>query len=288
MVQDRMGQPLSARGLFSCYIQDLTRSVARMAIRRTRRTKDQVESEYHAGHWQRMRVDRPWIQFSDLTEFIVGSDRQLRIAKACGQVVEIATDEYYRLRLSALEQVMAVQAGDVDELVELGCGFGYNLFSLALANRWQVFTGFDISENGIAAARDIASHFGFAESMQFGLLDLTDPNHANFSQITGKTVFTCFCIEQVPKAVELVISNIIAQCPKRVIHIEPTTELLKFWRPMDLLNLVYVKSVDYQSHLFTVLGAMEARRKIRILDKARMDWAPTIHNDGFMITWEPV
>jgi hypothetical protein len=259
-----------------------------MALHRVRRTGHQVDLEYDAGHWQRLRVDRPWLRASDVADFLIGSDRRSRIAKADGRVVEIATDDYYRVRLQALEQVIAAQAGEVDELVELGCGFGYNLFSLGLANRWRRFAGFDISDNGIAAAREIAAHFGLAQSMSFGLLDLTAREHPNFPKIAGKTVFTCFCIEQVPHAVEAVILNIAAHRPKRVIHIEPTTEFLELWRPMDLLNFAYVKSVDYQTYLFTVLQAMAARGEIRILDRRRMDWAPTIHNDGFMITWEPV
>ena len=55
------------------------------------------------------------------------------IAKVDGQVVEIAANEYYRWRLSALLDAVSEHVDDDDQIVELGCGFGYNLFALALA-----------------------------------------------------------------------------------------------------------------------------------------------------------
>ncbi len=47
-----------------------------------------------------------------------------------------------------------------------------------------------------------------------------------------------------------VVENIIAAKPKRVINIEPTTELLDLTHPRDLVSLVYIRSVDYQTQLF--------------------------------------
>jgi hypothetical protein len=287
MTHDVVWRPVSSTKLAGYWLQDLLRSTGRLLTRRVRRTRDRVDSEYNAGLWHRVLTQRAWLNAPSLAEFLAGSDSTLRRAKVAGRVVEIATRDYYKLRLTTLADVIAAQAGAVDELVEIGCGFGYNLFSLTLANRWQRFLGFDISENGIAAARAIAERFNLAERMTFGLLDLTQPDHPNFREIAGKTVFTCFCIEQIPYDVERVIQNIAANHPSRVIHIEPTTELLEPWRPMDLLNYAYVKSVDYQTHLFTAIAQMASRGEVRIVAQQRLGWAPTIHNDGFMIVWEP-
>ena len=46
--------------------------------------------------------------------------------------------------------------------------------------------------------------------------------------------------------------------------------------------------MDYQTRLFGVLEKLEAEGKVRIIDKFRLDFAPTIHNDGFVVVWEPV
>ena len=79
---------------------------------------------------------------------------------------------------------------------------------------------------------------------------MTDAGDPNLAAIAGEVVFTYFCIEQIPYDVRKVVENIIAAKPKRVINIEPTTELLDLTHPRDLVSLVYIRSVDYQTQLF--------------------------------------
>jgi hypothetical protein len=88
--------------------------------------------------------------------------------------------------------------------------------------------------------------------------------------------------------VRKVVENIIAAKPKRVINIEPTTELLDLTRPRDLVSLVYIRSVDYQTQLFTTLDELERQGRIRIIARERMPFAPSINNDGFLYCWEPI
>ena len=70
-------------------------------------------------------------------------------------------------------------------------------------------------------------------------------------------------------------------------HIEPTTEMLRPWKPLDLLNIVYVHSKDYQRRLFTVLDDFATAGRITILGRRRLSFASSISNDGFVIAWEP-
>ena len=119
-----------------------------------------------------------------------------------------------------------------------------------------------------------------------GPIDLTerfDPNLA----IAGEVVLTYFCIEQIPYDVRKVIENIIAARPKRVINIEPTTELLDLTLPRDLVSLVYIRSVDSKTQLFSTLDELERKGRIRVVARERMPFAPSINNDGFLYCWEP-
>ena len=93
--------------------------------------------------------------------------------------------------------------------------------------------------------------------------------------------------EQIPYDVHKVVDNIIAARPKRVINIEPTTELLNFSSPRDLVSYLYIRSVDDQTQLFSTLDDYERQGRVRILARERMPFAPTIHNDGFLYCWEP-
>jgi SAM-dependent methyltransferase len=273
--------------LASAIAADLARSTARLAARRVRRHGEVVASEYDRGHWKNMLDSRRWASAAGLEDFLVGADARERLVKLDGEVVQIATREYYRRRIALFQSLIRQEAGETDEMLELGCGYGYNLFSLSLDARWKRLSGVDISRNALEAGGAIARHFGLESRIAFHPLDITDPAHPGFRHIENRTVFTFFCIEQVPYAVEKVIENLLAHRPRRVIHVEPTTERLALWRPLDLLNYVYVKSVDYQTRLFTVVEALARRGRVRVLTDGRCGFAPTIHNEGFVLTWEP-
>jgi hypothetical protein len=187
-----------------------------------------------------------------------------------------------------LGDLIARYCGDAKQIVELGAGYGYNLFSLHLSHPDWTLKGFDIAPSGIAAGREIASHFGISDRISLDRIDLTDASDANLAAIGGEVVFTYFCIEQIPYDVGKVIENIIAARPKRVINIEPTTELLDLTLPRDLVSLVYIRSVDYQTQLFSTLNELERKGRIRIVARERMPFAPSINNDGFLYCWEPI
>lgn len=279
-------RPLGPLSTTAVYIWQLVRSLARLVVRPRRRTAALVAKEYDKGRWQRLISQQRWRQATSLEAFLVGTDRRKFVAKVDGRVVAIRRDDYARLRLRRLHALFSALAGDTDALVELGCGSGRNLFSLALGGGWNDLRGFDISPNSIAGARAIAAYFGL-EHLAFGDIDLKSLDHPNWSEVAGRVVFTCFCIEQIPDKVEQVVENILAAKPRRVIHIEPTTELLRPWKPLDLLNILHIRSKDFQQSLFTVLSRLAAAGRVNILAQQRLSFAPTISNDGFVIAWEP-
>lgn len=266
---------------------DIVRSLGRWALRGVRRDAGRVAAEYDQGHWRRVLDQRAWEAGGDLRAYLCGADRRPRLALVEGRAVECASDVYYSHRIDGLQRLIAREAGDDPDVVELGCGYGHNLFSLALDPRWRGLAGLDISENGLQAARAIAGHFGVADRIRFDLVDLTRADHPGFARIAGRTVFTFFCLEQVPHAVESVLRNILRARPRRVIHVEPTTERTSPWRLRDLANRVYVRSKDYQCRLFGAAERMARAGEIRVLTDGRADFAPTLHNDGFVLAWEP-
>ncbi len=88
---------------------------------------------------------------------------------------------------------------------------------------------------------------GLSDRISLGRIDLTDSSDPNLAEVRDEVVFTYFCIEQIPYDVRKVVENIIAARPRRVINIEPTTELLDLRAPRDLISLFYIRSVDFQT-----------------------------------------
>jgi tRNA G46 methylase TrmB len=270
------------------YAVDLAKSVYRLILRRMERTQNEVNSEYNLLHWQKILANKAWLKAKDLPDFLAPPDSTERLRKVENQILRISAQQYYQYRIAALGKLIARHCGGAKSIVELGTGYGYNLFSLHHSHPDWTLKGFDISPNGIAAGHEIAERFGISDRISLDRIDLTDSADANFSAIAGEVVLTYFCIEQIPYDVRKVIENIIAAKPKRVINIEPTTELLELFRPRDLVSLFYIRSVDYQTKLFTTLDELERQGRIRIIARERMPFAPSINNDGFLYCWEPI
>jgi len=286
MVAEIYGEPLAAAEKYKIIGRELWRGLRALLARRLERNVAQVSAEYDAGSWKAVVEQKKWAQCASLHDYLVPADERVRVAKIKDRLVRIKTNEYYNYRLKILQEVLEQYAGDESELVELGCGYGANLFSLALSGRWASLSGFDISKNGISAGREAARHFGLP-NVSFDHLDITDPDDPNYPRIKGKTVYTYYCLEQLKRSTHAVIENIIRAGARRVIHIEPTFELLRMWHPVDLTTFFYVKKQDYQDNLVTTLKDFEKRGLVRIVDLKRLYYAPTHRNDPTLICWEP-
>jgi len=270
------------------YAVDVAKSVYRLILRRMERTQDEVNSEYNLQHWQKILSNKAWLKAKDIPDFLAPPESTERLRKVDNQILRISAQKYYQYRIGALGDLIASHCGGAKGIVELGTGYGYNLFSLHHSHPDWTLKGFDISPNGITAGREIADRFAISDKISLDRIDLTDASDPNLAAIAGKVVLTYFCIEQIPYDVRKVIENIIAARPKRVINIEPTTELLELFRPRDLVSLFYIRSVDYQTQLFTTLNELERQGRIRIIARERMPFAPSINNDGFLYCWEPI
>ncbi len=263
------------------------RSLARLALGRFRRRKaDRVQAEYDGGHWASILENQSWLQCENLDEYLIGHDRQTILARMDGKPYEVARCEYYRWRMQRLGSVVRKYSENDEALIELGCGHGYNVFSLVAGTAISSFKGYDISENGINAARAAASHFG-VDNVSFDLIDLTDPTHPSFGEIAGKTVLTYFCFEQLPYDLDRAIQNILTARPRRVINIEAATGARRPKSGLDLLNDLYVRSQDYQTGLARSLHGFQSNNQLRILEQVGLGFGPTIHNEAFLFVWEP-
>ncbi|MCJ9729130.1 class I SAM-dependent methyltransferase [Bradyrhizobium sp. PRIMUS42] len=270
------------------YAVDIARSLRRIAFKNVRRTHDIVDAEYNSGEWGRILSERAWLRERSLEDFLVGHSEASRLAKVDGRIVRISTREYYQYRLGALSQLIARHAGEETSLLELGAGFGYNLFSLSIDPRWTRLRGLDIAPNGIEAGRQIAGHFRLGDRVSFGRIDLTDPADPAFRELKGATILTYFCIEQIPHAVEAVVDHILKARPARVINIEPAVDMLDLSDPRDIASRIYIRSMDYQTRLWTLLDELDHSGRIRVNARERMNFAPTLHNDGLLYAWEPL
>ena len=278
---------LARHEVLGAHAASIAKSCARLALKRIRRTPQRVACEYDAGRWAQVLAARAWERAPNLEAFLVGTSQRPLLALVDALSCRLSEADYMRYRLGALTRLVARGLGEEMPLVELGCGYGYNLLSLSLAYPQRRFLGLDISPTGIAAARSIAAWFGLAHRIEFAAIDLTDPGDGNFGRLKDKGVLTFFCLEQVPIHVEGVLRRIAAAAPARVLHAEPAAEMLSVLRPADWANILYVRSMHYQTSLIAALQRMRKRGEIELIDTSRLAFAPTIQQVGLAAVWAP-
>lgn len=246
-----------------------------------------MEDDYNLGRWHEVLARKDWLHASTFESYLFDRGTKQIVAKLDNKIVKIRPDVYYRWRAEKLQMLLDLYSETPEQIVELGCGYGYNIFTLVISNRYKHLRGFDISVNAIHTAKEIAQHFG-VENVEFELMDLRNSGDPNFRHIKDETVFTYYCLEQLPYDTELILNNILEGRPRRVIHIEPTTELLNPLRPLDLVSYLYMLSMCYQRKLVGAINSMAKAGKVRIVEITRANYAPSIRNDPTVIVWEPV
>jgi len=263
----------------------MARSLARL-LKGRRRTDAQVASEYDAGRWTRLESDRPWTRAATPGEYLTPNDGRICTAMFDGRLYRTTVADYLDWRIRRMRQIVDGYAVPGTPLVELGCGLGWNLVALRANGREDAMLGLDISERAIDAARATVAHFGLLD-IRFDRLDFRDASAPAWSGCTGATVFTHFALEQVPNDTERVLRALQAAGPARVIHIEPSTELLNWTTGADIATGLYVRSQDYQRRLVATAERLERAGALRIVAAGRVRYAPTPQNFPLVLVWEP-
>ena len=114
-------------------------------------------------------------------------------------------------------------SGPFDAVIELGCGFGRNLFRLRAAGlpRGVRYFGGELSESALALGRRLAA-LDASLSIAFFRFDHLAPDLAPLGSIERALVFTCHSLEQVTEIPQSFFAAI-AGCARRVTcaHLEP-------------------------------------------------------------------
>ena len=251
------------------------------------RSRTQVTSDYDLGQWSDELHARGWEKCANLDDYLLHRKAKPMKALVNGRLTRLSASEYYTYRTKLLADVLAEESAGSDTLIELGSGTGRNLFTLSQTGHWKRLTGLELSSTGRDVLRSIAGHFK-VQNVDCERIDLLDPQSEGFARLKGATVFTFYCLEQLPSYTEKVLRNLAEAGVKRVIHIEPTLELFHWWSIRDLATIMYVWRQDYQRTLVRSVSALEQAGIARVKKVRRLNFAPTCRNDPTLIVWDPV
>lgn len=157
------------------------------------------------------------------------------------------------------------------EIVELGCGLGYNLFELQ-RNGFTILHGYDISKNAVKLSRTHSKKTN--SDIKFDVLDITKPL-PNFS---NKIIFTFTCLEQLKHQMKTVIQNIVDSTPKLVINFEIDYDSLPF------ILKRYIHAVDIQDNL---MKELKTNPEVNLISSTLLPYTISPVNRLSCIKWKP-
>lgn len=266
-------------------IKSILIDIAHKILKGRHRTSTQVTRDYDQGAWHAVLKERQWAQCSTVRDYLTPQTPQNLKATINGEIVSIPKREYYTYRNKQLLSILQQYASDTNEIFEIGSGAGYNILMLADSGCWEKVQGLELSPTGIKATTEIATHFEL-NNIQVAHIDLLKHDSSGFACLKGATVFSYYCLEQLPAYTELVIKNLLAAGVKRVIHIEPTSELMSPFSLKDLASITYIWRQDYLRNLVSVVKRFSEKGLLDILEIKRLPYAPTIKNEPTLVVWE--
>ncbi len=251
------------------------------------RTPAYSAAEYEA-RWADQLRRRPWEGYENISDSQAsrkGSHRRLTVLME-GKHCEVDIADFYRWRTSKIARIFQAFYNFNQPIVELGCGYGKNLFALWNGG-FRNLAGYDVSQNGIEAIKEEAKYFGIDLKVDF--LDLTNPLDPRWPSLNGKVVFTHYVMEQLPDHLNTVIESLLEARPIEIIHIEPMAELLHpSYSLTDLETWVHTYLSDYQTSLLRLLRFYEANQRLKIKNIIPLRFSPQIRSSPTLIRWSPI
>jgi len=252
------------------------------------RTKGTVQKDYDQNAWKNIFLSKYWEKAKNLEEFCFsviptsGLNADTKITCLIdGKLTRITTQSYQNYVSKKHYEIMKNFLDENDEIIELGCGFGYRLFSLRMQGLKNQMRGYDVSTYGTKTAEEINNFFSC--DIKFGKFDMTED--FDTSILTGKTVFTYHSLEQLKYYTQKVISNLIKSKPRQVLHFEPVPELLGF-NLLDIVSKQHNSYADYQNNLLSTLKNFEKNHLVNITDVKRLRYVNPV-NETTLIRWIP-
>jgi len=166
-----------------------------------------------------------------------------------------------RLNDRVLIDALAPSISTVKTVVELGCGYGYNLALLRDTFPNRLWIGGEYSQNAIKLATHL---FAGCKGISVLPFNYYDDTWAILQNLNKKAlIFTRHSIEQLPQA-KSVMQTLAKYKDKiaEVIHLEPVYELIDKQTTLGLMRQACTLINDYNTDLLTTLNSM----KVNILE----------------------
>ncbi|MSR86572.1 class I SAM-dependent methyltransferase [Candidatus Peribacteria bacterium] len=173
---------------------------------------------------------------------------------------------------------------DVDTVIELGCGYGYNLYVLRKEFPGKTYIGGEYSQNAVSLAAELYKGAADLRIEQFNYYDDTYTMFEKLPKTAKVLLFTRHSIEQLPSAkkfVETVMKY--ADRLVTVLHMEVAFEN----NGDDLLGMLRKRYVTANDYNRDIVGLLTGRTDIEIVRNDPDEYGENPLNPSSVIVWQP-
>ncbi|MDD4286970.1 MAG: class I SAM-dependent methyltransferase [Candidatus Peribacteraceae bacterium] len=229
-----------------------------------RRTREKIDAEYDKDKYASCLAYYRQHAQEGITVDQVRKEWEMRAvgSESCvsfgDELFLLSSSESLTMNDQLLLEVLGPLAAQADSVVELGCGYGHNLWLLAQQFPGKTFFGGEYSPQAVTLAQELYRNNPSIHVEQFNFYDPTYPILDRLEKGRRVLVFTRHAIEQLPSA-----ANVCLVLPKyadrmtAVVHLEPLYET-HGESLLALLRKRYTEMNDYNRDLLPLLRANPA------------------------------
>ncbi|MFW5690957.1 MAG: hypothetical protein ACOCXZ_00535 [Chloroflexota bacterium] len=252
------------------------------------RTTDKIEKEYNKDKYARLLAyveANPSATIADVLDFAYGGSQSNPILVSVKDAYfEMTAQHAYDTHIRVILEAVRNHQGDARTLVELGCGYGINLWKLQSMSEQAAdcaYIGGEFAANAVKMGNKLLE----SHAIRLHRFDFYDRETYRFlADVTGPvTIYTAHAIEQIPGA-QAIFDNLRAyrEHIQIVVHIEPLYDLHTEPTLTDLLRRRYSEINDYNRDL---LALVEAADDIEIITLEKDVFGYNPFNASSILAW---
>lgn len=172
-------------------------------------------------------------------------------------------------------------------LVELGCGFGQMILSLAAVQTFRGlrFAGGEFARSGVELMRLLAEREGL--DVATGHSDFLRSPVADFDIPERSIIFTSYATVCVPQLPRSFVEWLLERSPQAVVHFEPCLEHCDPTTMLGLMRMRYLTVNDYNRNLLTLLESFEDEGRLEIVTQEAAVYGVNALCPASLIVWRP-
>jgi hypothetical protein len=202
-----------------------------------------------------------------------------------GEYVTGLTNQFELLFMEILRDLLFRRyLSDLDGFFEFGSGSAFNVAAYARLFSATPACALDWAPAAVRIAELLRERLGM--KVQGRKFDFFAPDR-DLVLGPGSGVFTMCALEQTGHRFGTFLDYLVAQRPRRVVHVEPTVELYDPGSSHDRLAIEYHSRRKYLTGFLPALKRLAAEGRIRLVYSRRLRFGSRFHECFSVHVWEP-